>query len=104
MYIRVSTISCGVVFHHDLNIDSLPLENCLLGTPHPRWAGFRTPFCARWDLSIRYGRGTLMLRIVRSFREGVTLPSASESFREGWQDVIDGNTHPVDDLWKRLDS
>jgi hypothetical protein len=41
----------------------------------------------------------LLLRIVRSFREGVTLPSASESFRKGWQDVIDGNTYPVDDLW-----
>ena len=46
----------------------------------------------------------LLLRIVRSFREGVTLPSASESFCEGWQDVVDGNTHPVDDLWQRLDA
>ena len=46
----------------------------------------------------------LLLRIVRSFREGVTLPSVSESFREGWQDVVDGNTHSVDDLWQRLDA
>ena len=46
----------------------------------------------------------LLLQIVRSFREGVTLPSASESFREGWQDVVNGNSHPVDDLWQRLDT
>ena len=41
----------------------------------------------------------LLLRIVHSFREGVTLPSAEESFREGWQDVIDDKTHPIDTLW-----
>jgi hypothetical protein len=46
----------------------------------------------------------LLLRIVRSFREGVTLPSAVEGFSEGWQDVVDGKTHPVDDLWRRLDT
>lgn len=41
----------------------------------------------------------LLLRIVHSFREGVTLPSAEESFREGWQDVKDDKTHPIDTLW-----
>jgi hypothetical protein len=46
----------------------------------------------------------LLLRIVRSFREGVTLPSAEQSFREGWQDVMAGDIHPVDDLWERIKS
>ena len=46
----------------------------------------------------------LLLRIVRSFREGVTLPSAEDSFHQGWQDVINGNTRPVDELWQRLDA
>ncbi len=46
----------------------------------------------------------LLLRIVHSFREGVALPSAEESFREGWQDVKDGKTHPVDTLWDGIDA
>ncbi len=41
----------------------------------------------------------LLLRIVRSFREGVMLPPAEASFREGWQDVVAGNTRPIDTLW-----
>lgn len=41
----------------------------------------------------------LLLRIVHSFREGVMLPSAEDSLREGWQDVKQGNTPPVDTLW-----
>ena len=47
---------------------------------------------------------TLLLRIVHSFREGVTLPSAEESFREGWKDVIEGKTHPIDTLWDDIDA
>jgi len=46
----------------------------------------------------------LLLRIVHSFREGVTvLPSAEDSFREGWKDVMEGNTHSIDTLWDGLD-
>ncbi len=46
----------------------------------------------------------LLFRIVHSFREGVTLPTAQESFREGWTDVLDGNTHPIETLWDGIDS
>ena len=46
----------------------------------------------------------LLLRIVRSFREGVTPPTAEESFRQGWQDAVNGKTPAVDDLWQRLDA
>jgi hypothetical protein len=45
----------------------------------------------------------LLLRIVRSFREGVTPPSAEASFREGWEDVVAGNTYPVKTLWEPAD-
>lgn len=46
----------------------------------------------------------LLLKIVHSFREGVTtLPSAEESFREGWKDVMEGKTHPIDTLWDGID-
>ena len=41
----------------------------------------------------------LLFRIVHSFREGVMLPTAEESFSEGWQDVKNGNAHSVDTLW-----
>lgn len=46
----------------------------------------------------------LLLRIVHSFREGVMLPSAQDSLKEGWQDVVQGNTHSVDTLWDDLES
>jgi len=46
----------------------------------------------------------LLLRIVHSFREGVMLPSAEDSLREGWQDVLQGNTQAVDTLWDDLDA
>lgn len=46
----------------------------------------------------------LLLRIVHSFREGVTLPTAEESFHEGWQVVKDGKTHSIDSLWDGMDA
>jgi hypothetical protein len=46
----------------------------------------------------------LLLRIVHSFREGVTLPSAEKSFMDGWQDTLNGNTRPIDDLWKGIET
>ena len=46
----------------------------------------------------------LLLRIVHSFREGVMLPSAENSFIEGWQDVKNGKTHSVDSLWDGVDA
>jgi hypothetical protein len=47
----------------------------------------------------------LLLRIVHSFREGVSvLPSAQTSFQEGWKDVMAGNTQSVDTLWDGIDT
>lgn len=45
-----------------------------------------------------------LLNIVHSFRESVSLPSAEESFREGWKEVMDDNTHPIDTLWDGIDA
>ncbi len=36
--------------------------------------------------------------------EGVALPSAEDSLREGWQDVLQGNTQDVDSLWDEIDT
>lgn len=46
----------------------------------------------------------LLLNIVRSFREGVIRLSAEDSFRQGWQDVVNGHTRPIDDLWQHFDT
>lgn len=48
----------------------------------------------------------LLLRIVKSYREGVCdeLPSAEESFREGWRDMRAGRTYPIDTLWDRVEA
>ena len=50
----------------------------------------------------------LLLRLVRSFREGIEedepWPSAAESFREGWRDVKAGRVHPVDTLWDGIET
>ena len=51
---------------------------------------------------------SLLLRLVHSFREGIEAdeprPSATESFREGWTDVLAARTSPVDTLWDGIDA
>jgi len=44
-----------------------------------------------------------LLEIVRGFRLGVLKP-ADESFKQGMQDVIQGNTRPVSELWKDIEA
>jgi hypothetical protein len=38
------------------------------------------------------------------FRESITLKSAEESFRQGWQEAMTGNTLPVSELWDGIDA
>jgi hypothetical protein len=45
-----------------------------------------------------------LLQIIRLFRESVTLKSAEESFRQGWQEAMTGNTLPVSQLWDGIDA
>lgn len=45
-----------------------------------------------------------LLRMVRAFRESVTLKTAEASFRQGWQEALDGETRPVSELWDDLDA
>ncbi len=40
-----------------------------------------------------------LLKIVRLFRQSVTLPPAEISFRQGWQEAMLGETKPVYELW-----
>jgi hypothetical protein len=46
----------------------------------------------------------MLLRIVRSYRESVTLVPAPESLRRGWREARTGETHPVDRLWDGIDA
>lgn len=43
------------------------------------------------------------LKLVRAFREGITLPTAQDSFRQGWTETLAGQTRPVSELWEDID-
>ncbi len=45
----------------------------------------------------------ILLRIVKSYREAVTLNTASDSFRQGWKETLAGDTHPVSNLWDNIE-
>ena len=40
-----------------------------------------------------------LLKMVEAFRESVTLPTAEESFRQGWAESTRGELYPVSELW-----
>jgi len=45
-----------------------------------------------------------LLNIVHSFRASVSLKSAGESFKQGWGEVMRGETQPIDKLWDGIDA
>ena len=45
-----------------------------------------------------------LLKMTQAFRESVTLPSAEESFRQGWKEAVAGETRPVAELWDGVDA
>ena len=45
-----------------------------------------------------------LLQIIRLFRDSVTLNSAKDSFRQGWQESMAGETHPVSKLWDGINA
>jgi hypothetical protein len=45
-----------------------------------------------------------LLAIVRLYRQSVVLKPAADSFRQGWQEVLSGQTFPVSELWQDLDA
>jgi hypothetical protein len=45
-----------------------------------------------------------LLTMIRLFRESVTLKSAEESFKQGWQEALAGETMAVDELWTGIDA
>ena len=45
-----------------------------------------------------------LLAIVRLFRQSITLKPAENSFRQGWQEAMNEETMPIDDLWVGIDA
>lgn len=44
-----------------------------------------------------------LLNIVHSFRASVSLPTAAESFEQGWEEAVEGKVHPIETLWDGID-
>lgn len=45
-----------------------------------------------------------LLQIVRLFRKSVLLKPADVSFRQGWKEMLAGETKPVSELWEGIDA
>jgi hypothetical protein len=45
-----------------------------------------------------------LLEMVRLFRETVTLKPAEMSFRQGWEEAMNGEVLPVEQLWEDVDA
>lgn len=45
-----------------------------------------------------------LLTMIRLFRESVTLKSAEESFKQGWQEAITDQAPPINELWADIDN
>lgn len=41
---------------------------------------------------------------MRVFSESIPLKTAEESFRQGWQEALCGETRPVSELWDDTDA
>lgn len=40
-----------------------------------------------------------LLSMIRIFRQSITLKPADQSFQQGWQEAMQGETYPLDTLW-----
>ena len=45
-----------------------------------------------------------LLRLLRLFRETVTLKPAGASFRQGWQEMVREETLPYSEVWQEEDA
>ena len=45
-----------------------------------------------------------VLQLVHTLRDSVTLKPAAASLRQGWQEVQQGITYPIAELWEDIDA
>jgi hypothetical protein len=65
-----------------------------------------SPYLAELDKEIRQVPAEflpLLLSIVKSYRQSLSLMSAEDSFKQGWQEAKQGETYPLADLWNDVD-
>ncbi len=46
----------------------------------------------------------LLLEMIHLFRQSIALKPAEESFRQGWQEALRGETLPIAELWTGIES
>ncbi len=46
----------------------------------------------------------MLLEIIRLFRQTVTVKFAEDSFRQGWQEAMQGEALRISDLWVGIDA
>jgi len=44
-----------------------------------------------------------LLEMIHLFRQSIALKPAEDSFRQGWQEALTGETLPVAELWTGID-
>jgi len=45
-----------------------------------------------------------LFNIIHTFRESVQLNNATQSFQQGWQEALAGETQPIETLWNDLET
>ena len=45
-----------------------------------------------------------LFNIIHTFRESVQLNTAAQSFQQGFQEALTGETQPIENLWDDLDA
>ena len=46
----------------------------------------------------------LLLEMIHLFRQSIALKPAEESFRQGWQEALRGETLPINELWTGIEA
>lgn len=46
----------------------------------------------------------LLLEMIHLFRQSITLKPAEESFRQGWQEALQGEALPIAELWTGIEA
>ena len=45
-----------------------------------------------------------LLNLIRVYRQSIPLKPAIESFRQGWQEALNGDALPIESLWSDLEA
>ncbi len=46
----------------------------------------------------------MLLEMIRLFRQSISLKPAEQSFRQGWQEAMAGETLPIEKLWAGIEN